>query len=55
MARRPWFQLTDKIQDSQFIWTQIKISHIFTSQPKKDNNQIDLSDQIKHLPKPKKD
>ncbi len=53
MARRPWFQITDKMQDAQFIWTQIKNMHILSAQPKKDSNnnnsQIDLTDQIKHL------
>lgn len=24
MKRRPWFILTDKLQDAQFVWTQIK-------------------------------
>ena len=59
MARRPWFQITDKMQDAQFIWTQIKNMHILSAQPKKDinsSNQIDLTDQIKNLlKKPSKD
>jgi len=36
MKRRPWFQLTDKIQDAQFIWTQIKNPSIFQWQKKGD-------------------
>lgn len=34
MKRRPWYQLTDKIQDAQFIWTQIKNPTIFQGQKK---------------------
>jgi hypothetical protein len=34
MKRRPWFQLTDKQQDAQFIWTQIKIASIYSTQKK---------------------
>lgn len=34
MRRRPWFQLTDKIHDAHFVWTQIKVSSIFQSQKK---------------------
>lgn len=34
MKRRPWFQLTDKHQDANFIWTQIKVPSIFQSQKK---------------------
>lgn len=37
MKRRPWFQLTDKIQDAQFIWTQIKNPTIFQGQKKGDS------------------
>lgn len=55
MARRPWFQLTDKIQDAQFIWTQIKVSSIFSGQTKKDASQICYSDQIKTTSKSKKE
>jgi hypothetical protein len=36
MKRRPWFQLTDKIQDAQFVWTQIKNPTIFQAQKKGD-------------------
>lgn len=36
MKRRPWYQLTDKIQDAQFVWTQIKNPTIFQSQKKGD-------------------
>jgi hypothetical protein len=34
MKRRPWFQLTDKQQDAQFVWTQIKVATIYTTQRK---------------------
>lgn len=34
MRRRPWFQITEKPQDSHFVWTQIKITSIFTLQKK---------------------
>jgi hypothetical protein len=34
MKRRTWFQLTDKVQEAQFAWTQIKVPSIFASQPK---------------------
>jgi ligand-binding sensor domain-containing protein len=37
MKRRPWYQLTDKIQDAQFIWTQIKNSTIYQAQKKGDS------------------
>lgn len=36
MKRRPWFQLTDKIQDAHFVWTQIKNPTIFQTQKKGD-------------------
>lgn len=36
IRRRPWFQLTDKAQDAQFVWTQIKIPAIFAQQKKGD-------------------
>lgn len=32
MNRRTWFQLVDKSQDAQLIWTQIKVNHIFSEQ-----------------------
>lgn len=34
VRRRPWFVLTDKVQDAQFVWTQIKVPAIFTQQKK---------------------
>jgi hypothetical protein len=36
MKRRPWFQLTDKAQDAQFVWTQIKLPAVLQSQRKGD-------------------
>lgn len=36
MKRRPWFQLTDKIQDAQIVWTQIKVPSMFQLQKKGD-------------------
>ena len=32
MLRRPWWALTDKIQEASFVWTQIKIGSIFEQQ-----------------------
>jgi hypothetical protein len=34
MKRRPWFQLTDKMQDAHFVWTQIKNASVFQGQRK---------------------
>lgn len=34
MKRRPWFQLTDKMQDAHFVWTQIKNATVFQGQRK---------------------
>ena len=34
MKRRTWWSITDKIQEASFIWTQIKVGHIFTNQKK---------------------
>lgn len=34
MNRRPWFQLTDKIQDAHLVWTQIKVPSMFQIQKK---------------------
>lgn len=34
MKRRPWFVLTDKVMDANFIWTQIKLPSIFQTQKK---------------------
>jgi hypothetical protein len=34
MRRRPWFQLTDKPQDANFVWTQIKMPSVFSAQKK---------------------
>jgi hypothetical protein len=49
MKRRPWFQLTDKMQDAQFVWTQIKVSSIFAGQIRGEKSKINLSDQLKSL------
>ena len=32
MRRRPWFAITDKIQDANFVWTQLKEDSIFKKQ-----------------------
>ena len=34
MKRRPWWWLTDKVQEASFVWTQIKVGHLFSSQKK---------------------
>jgi hypothetical protein len=36
MKRRPWFQLTEKVQEAHLVWTQIKIPSIFPTQKKGD-------------------
>jgi hypothetical protein len=35
MKRRPWYALTDKAQDANFVWTQIKVSSYFSLQTKR--------------------
>lgn len=32
IRRRSWMQLTDKIENAQIVWTQIKVSSIFQGQ-----------------------
>ena len=49
MKRRPWFQLTEKAQDAQFVWTQIKIPSIFTNQPKRHNSILYSEEELKDL------
>lgn len=46
ITRRPWYQITDKIEEAQVIWTQIKVSSIFWSQLKA-NVKIEGSKYIK--------
>jgi hypothetical protein len=36
IKRRPWFQLTDKVQEAQLVWTQIKVPTVFQLQKKGD-------------------
>lgn len=40
MKRRPWFQLTDKMQDAHFVWTQIKNASVFQGQRKAEETII---------------
>ena len=49
MKRRPWFQLTDKAQDAQFVWTQIKVPSVFAAQGKVERKMADLSASSKTL------
>lgn len=49
MKRRPWFQLTDKAQDAQFVWTQIKVPSIFAAQVKGEKKKADLSASLNAL------
>ena len=35
MRRRPWYALTDRPQDANFVWTQIKVSSFFSLQAKR--------------------
>lgn len=49
MKRRPWFQLTEKAQDAQFVWTQIKIPSIFANQPKRQNSILYSEEELKDL------
>ena len=49
MKRRPWFQLTEKAQDAQFVWTQIKIPSIFANQPKRHHNILYSEEELKDL------
>ena len=34
IRRRYWWQITDKIEEAHFVWTQLKISECFKSQKK---------------------
>ena len=36
IARRSWYQTTDRIEDASVIWTQIKVPSIFNLQSKTD-------------------
>lgn len=49
MKRRPWFQLTEKAQDAQFVWTQIKIPSIFANQSKRQNSILYSEEELKDL------
>lgn len=49
MKRRPWFQMTDKAQDAQFVWTQIKVPSIFAVQVKREKKMADLSASLNAL------
>lgn len=40
IARRPWFAFTDKIEEANFVWTQLKRLDFF----KKQKNQIQTVD-----------
>jgi hypothetical protein len=32
ISRRPWFVLTDKVDDANFVWTQLKILQFYKKQ-----------------------
>jgi tubulin polyglutamylase TTLL1 len=34
IKRRPWYQITDKYQEANFVWTQIKVPAYFNLQKK---------------------
>lgn len=46
MKRRPWFQLTDKMQDAHFVWTQIKNASVFQGQRKAE--EMDMQIEFNH-------
>jgi hypothetical protein len=35
IKRRPWWTITDKTQEANLIWTQLKISALFSMQSKR--------------------
>lgn len=49
MKRRPWFALTDKQAEAQFVWTQIKVSSIFTTQRKGEPTRVITEEERKRL------
>lgn len=44
--RRKWWSFTQKIDDANFIWTQIKNNYIFAIQPNKQSTYIEISEEI---------
>ena len=30
--RRPWLQITDKLEDASIVWTQLKVASMYTTQ-----------------------
>ena len=53
MRRRPWWVLTDKVQDASLVWTQIKVGGIFNGQKKGERLPSINEEESPTLPKQK--